>query len=173
MATKRSAAPEIVSIAWWNRPIVWGVALLAICVLGLGMLGSAFSGPEISTAAPLTDTNQYDVEATAPLPEPAPAPEPAHVESGDYGVSVHGDHNTVTVNPALPQAPSDSLTIVQRRIERHLVIVEQPVIEERVVYIERERRPAPVESAPQYADCGPLHAEYYRKVAEIKRRLFD
>lgn len=169
------AKPEVVSIQWWNRPVTWGVGLIVLAVLGLGMLGQSVSGPGDSNAADAVYA-PADAPVPAPVSTPAPKLDPASVRSGDNGISIHGNNNTVTIPQATPRTTVNEVTIIQPEREK-LVIVEQqvPVVVERRVevpiIVERERR------VPVYVsrsdDCGERRREYEYKVAEIKRRIFQ
>lgn len=97
-AKKRAAAPktvkqpEIVKIAWWNRPITWGlVCLFLLLLVASSLMGTG--GPETGEAQEV----KAEVEVLSPF---AAQPEPTIVcITADNGAVVIQGGGLTTVNP--------------------------------------------------------------------------
>jgi membrane-associated protease RseP (regulator of RpoE activity) len=159
------AKNDVVAIAWWNRPITWLFGIILIAVVGLGMLGKS-GGPAPSKADTLAPVS-------APAPAPVkPATAPATVSSGANGITIHGENNTVTVNPPAP-AKTTEVTIIRPERQRTVYVErEVPVVVERIV-----ERPVVVERttvltvSPSFqaaVDCGETERQYKAKRAALR-----
>lgn len=170
-ARSQRPAPSSKPVAWWNRPITWGIVAMLLMLSFVGFMASGDS--QASMPDTIMDVSDLDVvvpmSAYSPPVEQKPivASQPGHVmvpsDAKFNGSPVTGVNNgNITVN--------NNWGTPEPQIVEKVTVVEKPVYIDRPVHIERERQPLVVHVTTVIGrdtndECEELHRQHLRTVA--------
>lgn len=100
-AKTAKAAPEVVGIAWWNRPITWGVGLLVLLLFAASAIID-MGGPEVVTAQPVDVAEVVETQPIATVPEKPEVVIPLIIKADNGAVVIIGGEDVRVDRPDEP-----------------------------------------------------------------------